>query len=184
VNEKDQNTLPAIRKLFPNNQVVWRLNSPVGAYARALQVPAGETAHLALAQPGYADFGGKLQLVGFNQPTHAGVGGELRVTLAIKDLAPLDQLYKIFVHLRNAGGTIVTQDDHAPCAMSLNEADWRPGNIVLEDYALPVPVDLPPGRYNLVAGIYRAPDGPRLPVRASDLPHDADGVTLGMIDVK
>ena len=184
VNEKDQNTLPAIRKLFPNNQVVWRLNSPVGAYARALQVPAGETARLALAQPGYVDFGGKLQLVGFNQPTHASVGGELRVTLAIKDLVSLDQLYKIFVHLRNASGTIMTQDDHAPCAMSLNEADWRPGNIVLEDYVLPVPNDLPPGRYNLVAGIYHAADGTRLPVRASDLPHSVDDATLGAIDVK
>jgi hypothetical protein len=147
-------------------------------------VPVGETAQLSLAQPEHIDFDGKLQIVGFNRPLQIGAGRELRVTLAIKDLAPLDRLYTIFVHLRNIEGTIVTQADHAPCAMSLNEADWRPGNIVLEDYVLPVPNDLPPGRYNLATGIYRAPDGPRLPVRASDLPHSVDDAALGAIDVK
>jgi hypothetical protein len=184
VNEKDQSTLPAIRQLFPNNQVVWRLNSPVGPYARALQVPAGEQAQLQLAQRAQVEFGGKLQLIGFDRPVNIRAGQTLRVKLAIEDRAPLDQLYTIFVHLRRADGAVATQDDHPPCAASLNEADWRPGNIVQEDYVLPIPNDLPRGPYQLFVGVYAAASGVRLPVTAANLSQSADDASLGTIEVR
>ncbi len=184
INEKDQNTLPAIRHLFPNNQVVWRLNSPVGPYARALQVPPHQTARLELPQRARVEFDRKLQLIGFDRPVSLRAGESARVQLALKDVAPLDQLYTIFVHLRNADNTLVAQADHPPCAASLNETDWRPGNIVLDDFTLAIPASVPAGRYDLIVGVYQAASGVRLPVSASDLPHGVDEARLGALEVK
>ena len=41
---------------------------------------------------------------------------------------------------------------------------WRPGQTVTDAHELQLPADLPPGKYRILAGLYVAPDGPRLPV--------------------
>jgi hypothetical protein len=181
ITEKDGSTLPAMRRIFPLNETVWRLNSPVGSYARALRVPAGQSAQLALNQAASANFGGRVQLIGFERPTAAQPGEIMPVTIALEDVAPLDRLYKVFLHLRGRDGAIMAQDDRAPCANSLNEADWRPGNIVMESYQLSLPSDTPPGDYELWLGMYDAASGVRLPVTASSMVHDADSLHLGTI---
>jgi hypothetical protein len=38
----------------------------------------------------------------------------------------------------------------------------------MDEYALEVPRDVPPGEYQIRVGIYRASDGARLPVRGGD----------------
>jgi hypothetical protein len=68
------------------------------------------------------------------------------------------------------------------CDESLNPADWRPGEIVLQDFELDVPPDLISGLYPVVIGVYDA--GARLPVGETRLPHSADGVTLGQVEVR
>ncbi len=184
VTEKDRSTLPATRQLFPTNETVWRLNSPVGSYARALRVPAGQAAQFPLLGASQADFDGKVQLIGFDLPQRAQPGDSARFKIALQDVTPLDRLHKVFLHLRNSAGTIVAQDDHAPCSNSLNEADWRPGDVVVEPYQLTIPADAPPGTYRVVLGLYDADSGRRLPVRTATLPHDAEGVQIGFLQVK
>ena len=184
VTEKDQHTLPLMQHIFPAGQIVWQIDSPAGSYARALRVPARQTAQLELTRRQQANLGGKVRLIGFDLPARAAPGSRLPVTLALKGIAPLEQPYKIFVHLRDEHGAVIVQADRLPCDFSLNEADWRPGDIVLETYAVEVPAETPPGTYRLVMGVYQLDSGARLPVLESDLPYEPDGVELGTVDIQ
>ena len=184
VTEQDNRTLPLMQRLFPAGEIVWQIDSPAGAYARALRVPAGETARLELARHRRADLGGKVRLVGYDLPQSVAAGETLRVTVALEATSPLEQRYKVFVHLRGEDDSVLAQADRLPCNFTLNEADWRPGDIVLEEYALPIAPETGPGIYRVILGVYRPDTNARLPVRSSDLPHTGDGVVLGEIDVK
>jgi hypothetical protein len=115
-------------------------------------------------------------------PPRVRAGDVAHVTLALKSIAPIDRVYSVYVHLRGSGESIMTQGDRVICDESLNPADWRPGEIVLQDFELAIPPDLIAGQYPVVIGVYDA--GERLPVGGTALPHTADGVTLGGIDVK
>ena len=74
ITEKDQRTLPLLKQIYPAGQIVWRLDSPVGAYARAWQVPAGETARFQLDRTVTANFGDRAQLIGMELPAEAKPG--------------------------------------------------------------------------------------------------------------
>ncbi len=182
IDEKDQHTVPLMQQLFPQAQIVWSLSSPVGPYAKALRVPANQTAQLMLARHDSAIFGAQIELIGFEITPQANAGGTARVTLALKSIASLDRVYSVYVHLRDADGTIVTQGDRVICDESLNPADWRPGDIVLQDFALTLPPDAAAGQYPVVVGLYDS-TGARLPVGETSLPHTIDGVTLGQVEV-
>lgn len=181
IDEKDQRTLPLMRRLFPAGQVVWSVASPVGTYAKALQVPAHQAAQWQLEHRDRAEFGGLIQLIGFEAPPQAKAGEVARVTLALKSIQPLDRLYAVYVHLRAADGAIVAQGDRGMCDGSLNQADWRPGEVLLQDFELTLPPDA--GRYSVVIGLYDEA-GARLPVSETSLTHSADGVTLGEVEVR
>jgi hypothetical protein len=182
--EKDEQTLPLMQRLFPAGQIVWQIDSPVGPYARAFHVPAGESAKLELVHRDHADFGNKVQLIGYDLSSPIAAGEMLRLTLALKAIAPLDRAYKVFVHLRGAGDAVIAQADQLPCDFSLNEADWRPGDVVLEEYALPIPYETEPGTYRVILGLYQPDINARLPVLSSALAHTDDGVSLGEVEVK
>ena len=183
ITEQDDRTLPLLHQIFPAGRIVWQLDSPVGPYARAYRVPAGQSAQLDLEHRSGADLGGKVRLVGFSLPPSVHAGETLHVTLALEASELLGQSYKVFVHLRGADDTVLAQDDRLPCNFSLNAADWRPGDIVYETYDSQIPPGTPPGRYRMMMGLYQPDSGIRLPVLDSDLPHDADSVELGTLEV-
>lgn len=179
----DTRTLPLIQQLFPGGRFTWNLDSPRGAYARAYRVPAHQTAQLPLPYRRWASLS-KIQLVGFNVPQSVRAGHSLHVTLALQDVTPLDQPYKIFLHLYGPDGTLAAQDDRLPCQITLNEADWLPDNIVLEQYDLLISDKTPKGEYRLGLGLYALETGERMQVTESDLVHDADRIMLGTVQVR
>ena len=109
VTEKDQQTLPLLKQIYPAGQIVWRLDSPVGTYARAWQVPAGETARFKLDRTVAANFGDHARLIGVELPAEAKPGDTVKLRLAFENQQVLDQLYKVFVHLRGPEDTMVAQ---------------------------------------------------------------------------
>jgi 4-amino-4-deoxy-L-arabinose transferase-like glycosyltransferase len=183
INEKDQRTLPLLKQIYPAGQIVWRLDSPVGAYARAWQVPAGETARFQLDRAVAANFGDHAQLIGVELPAEATPGETVKLRLAFENRQVLDQLYKVFVHLRGPTSEVVAQADRVLCDTTLNEADWRPGDILVDNYELSIPEGTPPGDYPVVIGLYQDATGVRLPVVAADVAHDGDSVTIGTLHV-
>ena len=184
ITEKDQRTLPLLKQIYPAGRIVWRLDSPVGTYARAWQVPAGETADFKLDRTVAANFGDHAQLVGVDLPAAAGPGETVKLRLAFENRQVLDQPYKVFVHVRGPDNSVMAQADRVLCDTSLNEADWRPGDMLVDEYELSLPADLPPGDYPVVIGFYQEASGARLPVVAADLEHDGDSVTIGTLHVR
>jgi hypothetical protein len=92
-------------------------------------------------------------------------GESLHIELAWQALAEMDQDYTGFVHLLDAEGRLVAQDDHPPRNGFLPTSIWRDGLVITDGYRLAVPPDASPGPYSLVAGMYDLESGVRLPIR-------------------
>lgn len=64
----------------------------------------------------------------------------------------------IFVHVVDASGQVVAQFDGLDAAA----ATLQQGDRVLQRHVIPIPADLPVGRFTLQAGLYQRPNGNRL----------------------
>lgn len=63
-----------------------------------------------------------------------------------------------FLHLYNAAGERVVQQDISPTLGRRPPATWKPGDLILDRQALRLPSTLPPGSYTLQLGLYRLDD--------------------------
>lgn len=128
-------------------------------------------------------FGEAIHLSGF-ELTSPPPGEVIELTLYWAALAPLQDDYTAFVHLLNGDGTLAAQSDVPPGQGYYPTSAWQPGQMVLSRHRLELPPDLLPGRYTLLAGLYRAADGARLPITnpAGDNPPD-DVAPLGQISL-
>ena len=184
ITEKDQQTLPLLQQIYPSGKIVWQLDSPVASYARTWQVPAGETANFKLDRTAAVNFGDHAELIGIELPAEAKPGETIEMRLAFENRQVFDQPYKVFVHLRGPDNAVLAQADRVWCDTSLNEADWRPGDILVDNYAFTIPPETPPGDYPIAIGFYQETSGARLPVVAADLPHDGGSVAIGTMHVR
>ncbi|NJK80919.1 MAG: hypothetical protein HC914_13905 [Chloroflexaceae bacterium] len=91
--------------------------------------------------------------------------------------------YTTFVHLRNAEGQNVTQRD-APIWMGLFPPDqWQPGHVATESLDIFIPETIPPGTYQLVAGLYNSIEGYRYPAVGAGEHLPDDELVLGTVDI-
>ncbi|GAB4472286.1 MAG: hypothetical protein Kow00124_10140 [Anaerolineae bacterium] len=117
--------------------------------------------------PGGARFGESITLLGYTlSDTTLRPGAALGVTLFWQIDQAIQERYKVFVHLYGPDGTIAAQHDSEPGGDLKPTWIWQPGETVVDGHGLLIPADLPPGRYPLVIGMYRAfdPAFTRLPV--------------------
>ena len=111
-------------------------------------------------------------------------GDTVSVTLYWIALDGLAEDYKAFVHLTDTGLTRQpAQHDGDPGGGYTPTTRWVPGELVPDRHALPLPDDLPPGRYQVWAGMYAFSSGQNLDVVSSDVPHDGRRVLLAEIEV-
>jgi uncharacterized membrane protein len=107
--------------------------------------------------------GDAIQLLGLVAAPGSFSPGEMAtVALAWQSLGETDRSYTAFVHLLNDAGQVVAQDDHLPLQGRRPTNSWLPGEIIVDQHTLPLPTDLPPGRYRLEFGLYDA-NTPGLP---------------------
>jgi hypothetical protein len=88
----------------------------------------------------------------------------LNLKLYWQTQAPLDKDYTTFVHLRNAQGETVLQQDQPPLKGVYPTSLWSPGETVVDEITLSTPLNLPEGKYQIVVGLYDFMTGQRLPV--------------------
>ncbi len=144
--------------------------------ARAERVQAWQAAQVQL--------GSGMQLIGFSLPETAQRGTRLSVATAWRAAERLNADYHQFVHLLNAQGTLIAQDDFPPARGAFPTSQWPAGQTWAEAAYLELPDDLPEGTYRVFTGWYRWFDGARLPV-AGDRLGARDGlVYLGEIRVR
>ncbi len=113
-------------------------------------------------------------LAGANwRPAMLSPGDDLDVTLVWRSEAETATSYRVFLHLLGPEGSVVSQSDGEPAGWTRPTSGWLPGEIVLDERRLVLPAELSAGDYTLLAGLYDAQTGARLP-----LPDGGDAVTL------
>ena len=122
-------------------------------------------------------FGDQITLVGYARQDNLARGSTLSLKLYWRALVPLSEDYTVFVHLVDANGKIIAQQDAQPQHGAYPTSFWDAGEIVVDEYTFVVPRDAPPGDYQIEIGIYRASDGTRL------LTRDGDHIVLGSVIV-
>jgi hypothetical protein len=96
-------------------------------------------------------------------------GDTLHVTFTWQVIHPFDRDLKLFLHLMDASGQMITQvDPLAGAGAGPEEADyltsrWEPGELIEHDVAITIPPDAPPGPYRLAFGLYDGDTLERLP---------------------
>lgn len=113
------------------------------------------------------NFGNQAQLAGVDLPdSRVEAGGVLPLTLHWQALATPEESWKVFVHLIDQEGRIVSQQDQIPGAGQFPTTGWVPQEYVVDPYQIPIPADALAGEeaYRLRIGLYNANTFERLPV--------------------
>ncbi len=127
--------------------------------------------------------GGAVRLLGYRlDATRAHPGGSVYLVLYWKALRPLETNYQVFNHLYD--GQMWGQKDGAPGCALQPTVFWEPGQIVRDEYTIPIDPQTPPGAVPLLVGMYRLDTGERLPVRdPAGLPV-GDAIPLAVVTIR
>jgi hypothetical protein len=87
--------------------------------------------------------------------------------------------YNLFLQLLHIDGSLVAQHDSPPNGGYSPTSTWQAGQPVTARHALALPLDLSPGDYRLITGLYNPMTGQRLPVAKG-----GDFVELGNISIQ
>lgn len=82
--------------------------------------------------------------------------------------APIPQFLKVFVHVFNSDGQLVTQHDSVPALWTYPVDRWAVGETVVDFHPLPFAPDAGPGPLTVQVGFYDAGTGVRVPVQAAE----------------
>ena len=95
-------------------------------------------------------------------------GGRLSLTLTWQGLVPMDVDYTVFIQVLDAKDRIVGQVDAWPVQGTRPTSQWKPGEIIVDPYVVPLNDSLPAGSYRLIVGLYQLSDLRRLAVLNQD----------------
>lgn len=105
-------------------------------------------------------FGGIIELEGFTLSAEHLSGGEaLGVTLFWRAYQPIEEHYRVFVHVYNPDGTILCQHDGEPASGLAPFPSWEVTQQVIDAHGMVIPPDTPPGEYPVVVGLYNPASG-------------------------
>ena len=118
---------------------------------------------------GDVTFGQVARLVGLRlKQTTVSPGQPLEFSLLWESLERPELDYTVFTHLLDEHGQLVAGHDSQPVDGSYPTSIWSLQERILDPRQLPIPENLPPGRYRLALGLYYQPTGQRLPVYLPD----------------
>jgi hypothetical protein len=143
-------------------------------------------AELKIPNPTSVRLGEAIRLEGYRLAQgEVSPGDTLVLTLYWQAKEPVEKHYTVFVHLQDADGNLVTQQDNPPARSMRPTNEWK-ANVLIEDpYEVQIPIDAALGRYVLSAGMYDTTTVERLAVFDSDgsrLPEDR--VVLAHVQVR
>jgi hypothetical protein len=129
--------------------------------------------------------GDQIALRGYALSPDDPIGGDvLQVTLFWEALSVPDGRYKVFLHLVDGNGQIVSQHDGEPGDGMTLTSEWRPDQGVFPDrYGLFVPTSAADGDHRLLVGMYDVSGTPRLPITVDDQPI-GDALVLATVRIR
>lgn len=191
VSTMDRRSLPRLEAIYRQGGVVERGMYEDGEpYYQVYRVPAGSAARLAPQRPLQTVWGGRIALLGYDLDQDRYQPGETALlTLYWRSLEAVQEPYTVFAHLLgpprpDSDSPVWAGDDHEPGRASYPTSAWQPGEAILDEYALPIPPDAPPGPYDLEVGLYQWPAMQRLAVSSSSGMAGADYAILGQLIVE
>lgn len=126
-------------------------------------------------------FGPHITLDGYTlRGTALQPGDIIQVTLFWQTAVPLEQRYKVFLHLIDGRGKLIAQRDSEPGGGLNLTTIWQPGETVIDNHGILVPLDTPPGPYTLLLGLYDISD----PAARLPLPGGDDALALAEIEIR
>jgi len=134
-------------------------------------------------------FDGGVRLLGYDLSGAARPGETVGLTLYWSAGGPLPGRYKVFTHLLGdtfnaAGGNFLWgQSDAEPAANTRPTTGWRAGEVIVDEHAIPIATDAPPGAYRIEVGLYDPLSGARLAVVGPDGAAVGDHVIVTAIEV-
>jgi len=138
-----------------------------------------------VVQPCEFTLGGRVDLLGYDVKPEVSAGDEIDVTVYWRARQQMGTAYKVFVHLYDAEGEIVAQQDRVPGLGARPTTTWQTGEIVADRYTLRPSSNTPAGQYRLVVGLYDPEARERLPVfGAGGERLGQDYVPLGRVEIR
>jgi hypothetical protein len=115
---------------------------------------------LSIAAPLRADYG-PLAFLGFDVQANPDLlpGQVVDVDLFWQALADPGEDFLPQLQLLDADGKLWAELTEKPVAGTYPTAWWRAGDLVRDPHSLPIPAQVPPGRYRLASSLVRAADG-------------------------
>jgi uncharacterized membrane protein len=110
-------------------------------------------------------------------------GETLHLTLYWQALIRMAQSYTVFVHLLNKDGLMGGQWDSVPGGGLLPTTSWLEGEVIADEYEVPIKAGAPPGEYTIEIGMYEASTGERLQVRGEGGDVEGNSILLGKIQI-
>jgi hypothetical protein len=151
---------------------------PLRAVIVVAQQPALEVTAVA-GTPLEQLFGDTIALEGYSlDQNRIAPGGVVWLTLHWRAKGSTLRPYTVFIHLIDAQGHLVAQQDNWPVQGQWPPTCWQRGDLVVDPYAIDLANDLPAGAYSLFVGLYDAADGQRVL-----LPDGRDAFPLTTINV-
>jgi hypothetical protein len=135
---------------------------------------------VAALQPLDVNLGNQIGLQGFALDK---TGDKLVVRLLWLAWQPMAESYKVFIHVIDDQGKLLTQVDSRPQNYASNTNRWIPGQVINDHFEMLLPPDTPPRRYQVRVGLYNEADGGRLPVLDASGHASDDQVLLGYVDL-
>lgn len=129
-----------------------------------------------------ATFGEEILLLGYDLAKRG--SGQFDLSLVWQALAEPNDSYAVFVHVLDQDGRCcVWQQDLAPQQGTYPTNQWITDEVVVDEYLIDLPADLPPGSYPVEIGLYLPETGQRLLVRMPGL-RDNDTLLLRPLQVE
>lgn len=137
--------------------------APISVEARAHRFEAP-----ALANELNIDFSGAVRLRGFELGPFSPGQAKVNIKLQWQAGQEMSVSYKIFLHLVDAAGRVVSQVDTLPQHGVAPTTSWLPGEIIEDELTLMIPQEVGAGEYRLIVGLYDEKTGERLSVGQDD----------------
>jgi hypothetical protein len=174
IEDEDFRTRLLLPELFPTATVTeWLQDWQGRTYANQYLRPAQSEPQRSPASLAPFELGDGIALAGYDAQTATlDVGRMLYVQLYWDVAAAPEQTWTVFVHLLDEaardGAQRVAGVDSQPGAGSLPTTRWQAGWLILDEYQMLLPPDLPAGEYMLSIGLYTG-EGARLPIDGGSL---------------
>jgi len=134
-----------------------------------------------IEHPMEATLGEQVRFLGYAlSPPPYKRGKTLHLTLYWQAMARMEKSYTVFVHLLDKNEMIGGQWDSVPGGGLLPTNSWLEGEVITDEYEVPIRDGAPPGQYVIEIGMYDRYTGERLQVRDENRkPVEGDRIFLG-----